>query len=73
MEIQQAIIVIMLTAVICIFVGIITTSRFPEDTTMRVMILGFVVIPWVLIVTVSDLYIEISKLRTDMNTHMACT
>lgn len=73
MEIQQAIIVVMLTAVIFIFVGITTMSRFPEDSTMRIMIFGFVVIPWIVIVTVSDLYIEVTKLRTDMNTHMSCT
>ena len=73
MEIQQAIIVVMLTAVICIFVGIITTTQFPDDKMMRIVTFGFVVIPWILIVTVSDLYIELTRLRTDMNTHMKCT
>jgi len=73
MEIQQAIIVVMLTAVICIFVGIITTSQFPEDKMMRIVVFGFVVIPWIMIVTLSDLYIEVTRLRTDMNSHMSCT
>ena len=73
MEIQQSIIVVMLTAVICIFVGIITTTQFPNDKMMRIVVFGFVVIPWIMIVTVSDLYIEVTRLRTDMNSHMKCT
>ena len=73
MEIQQAIIIVMLTAVISIFIGIITTTQFPDDKKMRIIIFGFVIIPWILIVTVSDLYIELTRLRTDMNSHMKCT
>ena len=63
----------MLTAVISIFIGIITTTQFPDDKKMRIIIFGFVIIPWILIVTVSDLYIELTRLRTDMNSHMKCT
>ena len=73
MEIQQAIIIIMLTAIICIFVGIITTTKFADDKMMRIVIFGFIVIPWILIVTVSDLYIEVTKIRTDMNSYMRCS
>ena len=82
MQIQQAIIVIMLPAVICIFVGMITQSLFPSDGTMdvtklfptfaRTSILGFVLIPWVIIVCVTDLYIGQSRLQQDMATYMAC-
>jgi hypothetical protein len=79
MQIQQAIIIVMLTAVICIFVGMISQSLYPDVTPDdpipkfgRILIFGFVIIPWVLIVTVSDLYIEHSKLRQDMSTYMKC-
>ena len=72
MEIQQAIIVVMLTAVICIFIGIITTTQFPNDKMMRIIVFGFTVIPWIMIVTISDMYIELGRLKTDMATHMVC-
>ena len=62
MEIQQAIIVVMLTAVICIFVSMMIKSVYPNDTPTdklaRIMVLGFVVIPWVLLVCTTDLYVE---------------
>lgn len=80
MEIQQAIIIVMLTAVICIFIGMITQSLYPDQDSgdnavnkfARILIFGFVIIPWILIVTVCDLYIENNKLRQDMNTYMKC-
>lgn len=87
MEIQQSIIVIMLTAVICIFVGIITQSMYPSSgpdalgnsgtiqlvpKLARIMILGFVLIPWIFIVCVTDLYMAQSKIHQDMATYMAC-
>ena len=82
MQIQQAIIVIMLTAVICIFVGMITQSVFPSQgldvsklvpTMARTMVLGFVLIPWILIVCITDLYIGQGKLQQDMATYMKCS
>jgi hypothetical protein len=76
MEIQQAIIVVMLTAVICIFVSMMIKSVYPNDTPTdklaRIMVLGFVVIPWVLLVCTTDLYVENYRLRQDMTTYMAC-
>lgn len=76
MEIQQAIIVVMLTAIICIFVSMIIRSVYPGDTafdqTSRIMVLGFVIIPWILLVCVTDLYVENARLRQDMTTYMAC-
>ena len=80
MQIQQVIIVIMLTAVICIFVGMITQAMFPStggpDVTkmvpliVRVMILGFVLLPWIMLVCITDLYIGQNSLRQDMTTYM---
>jgi len=82
MEIQQSIIVIMLTAIICIFVGMISQSMFPNTggtdvSTLvpklaRIMILGFVLLPWLFIVCITDLYISLSKLKQDMATYMTC-
>ena len=82
MEIQQTIIVIMLTAIICIFVGMISQSMFPNTggadvSTLvpklaRIMILGFVLLPWLFIVCITDLYISQSKFNQDMTTYMTC-
>ena len=76
MEIQQAIIVVMLTAVICIFVSMIIRSVYPGDSSTdklaRIMVLGFVLIPWVVLVTSTDLYVENYRLRQDMTTYMSC-
>jgi hypothetical protein len=82
MEIQQTIIVIMLTAIICIFVGMISQSMFPstggaDAATLvpkmaRILILGFVMLPWLFLVCITDLYIGQSKLQQDMTTYMTC-
>ena len=79
MEIQQAIIVVMLTAVICIFIGMITQSLYPDGAKLddghlskisRIMGFGFVLIPWILIVTITDLYLENAKLKQNMTQYM---
>ena len=79
MEIQQAIIVVMLTAVICIFIGMITQSLYPDGAKLedgqlskisRIMVFGFVLIPWILIVTITDLYLENAKLKQNMTQYM---
>jgi hypothetical protein len=79
MEIQQAIIIVMLTAVICIFIGMISQSLYPDGTALpaeqinklsRIMIFGFVLIPWILIVTVTDLYLENARLKQNMTQYM---
>jgi hypothetical protein len=79
MEIQQAIIVVMLTAVICIFIGMISQSLYPDGVELgaghgakmsRIMVFGFVLIPWVLVVTITDLYMENARLKQDMTEYM---
>lgn len=83
MEIQQAIIVIMLTAVICIFVAMVSMSMYPDSTEIdknmpgfnklaRTVLFGFVIIPWIMIVCLTDLYIEQAKFRHDMTVNMSC-
>lgn len=75
MQIQQAIIVIMLTAVISIFVGMVSMSVYPPsaDTTenalhklSRTVLFGFVLLPWVLIVCLTDLYIGQGTVQQDI-------
>ena len=82
MKIQQAIIVVMLTAVVCIFVGMISQSMYPDGMApdanavpkfARILIFGFVLIPWIVIVCTADLYMENYRLRQDMNTYMKCS
>ena len=83
MQIQQAIIVIMLTAVISIFIGMVSMSVYPNAKGMtdlelkvnklaRTALFGFVLIPWVLIVCITDLYIGQGSLKTDITTYVNC-
>lgn len=69
----------MLTAVICIFIGMITQSLYPDGAKLedgqlskisRIMVFGFVLIPWILIVTITDLYLENAKLKQNMTQYM---
>jgi energy-converting hydrogenase Eha subunit C len=75
MKIQQAIIVIMLTAIICVFLGLVldnvgdVTSIAPL---YKIVMFGFVLMGWIMLITITDLYMTVSSLRTDMNTHMPC-
>lgn len=86
MQIQQAIIVIMLTAVISIFIGMVSMSVYPNQSgngkefelenkvnkLARTALFGFVMIPWVLIVCITDLYIGQGSLKTDITTYVNC-
>ncbi len=85
MQIQQAIIVIMLTAVISIFIGMVSMSVYPNvaggpdvvlenklNKLARTALFGFVMIPWVLIVCITDLYIGQGSLKTDITTYVNC-
>ena len=84
MQIQQAIIVIMLTAVISIFIGMVSMSVYPNvaggpdavdnkiNKLARTAMFGFVMIPWVLIVCITDLYIGQGSLKTDITTYVNC-
>ena len=82
MEIQQAIIVIMLTAVICIFVAMVAMSLYPDkgDETVtgfnklaRTVLFGFVLLPWVMIVCLTDLYMAQARMRHDLTESMKCS
>lgn len=81
MEIQQAIIVIMLSAVICIFVAMVAMSMYPDkgegqiqtfNKLARTVLFGFVLIPWIMIVCMTDLYMEQARLRHDMTESLVC-
>lgn len=81
MEIQQAIIVIMLTAVICIFIAMVAMSMYPDkgeeqiqgfNKLARTVLFGFVLIPWIMIVCMTDLYLEQAKLKHDMTESLTC-
>jgi hypothetical protein len=80
MNIQQAIIVIMLTSVICIFVAMVSMSIYPDKESAekgfnklaRTVLFGFVLVPWIMIVCLTDLYMEQASLRHDMTENMSC-
>ena len=81
MQIQQAIIIIMLTAVISIFVGMVSMSVYPptEDAMTdrlhklsRTVLFGFIMIPWVVIVCITDLYITQGTILEDVTQSLNC-
>ena len=80
MNIQQAIIVIMLTAVISIFVAMISMSIYPDaegptktfNKLARTVLFGFVLIPWVMIVCLTDLYMQNAAMREDVTKSLNC-
>ena len=65
----------MLTAVICIFVGMVSMSVYPptQDTSInqlhklsRVVMFGFILLPWVFIVCITDLYMSQGAIQQDL-------
>ena len=67
MNIQQIIIIIIMTAFISVAVGMMTSSK---DTFTKVLTYGAVMFAWAFLVVTIDLYISIAKLRQDVNTYM---
>jgi urea transporter len=68
MKVTQIILVVILTAILCIFVGMAVQNNV-TDPSMRVIIFGFVILSWVLLVISVDLYTTLASLRNDMATH----
>ena len=69
MEIQQVVLVIFLTAVICLFVGVMILRSMPEASSYeKLTVTGFVILPWIMLVAFSDIYIAIYKIRKDITT-----
>lgn len=67
MEVQQIVLVIFLTAVICLFVGIMILRSMPEATSYeKLTVTGFVILPWIMLVVFSDIYITLFKIRKDI-------
>ena len=71
MKISQIILVLVLTAIICIFVGMSVQSNVADPLT-RFIVFGFTILSWILLVISIDLYTQLYQLRNDMNTYMAC-
>lgn len=71
----------MLTAVICIFIAMVAMSMYPDkgeeqiqsfNKLARTVLFGFVLIPWIMIVCMTDLYLEQAKLKHDMTESLTC-
>ena len=71
----------MLTAVICIFIAMVAMSMYPDkgeeqiqgfNKLARTVLFGFVLIPWIMIVCMTDLYLGQAKLKHDMTESLAC-
>ena len=69
MEVQQVVLVIFLTAVICLFVGIMILRSMPNASSYeKLTITGFVILPWIMLVVFTDIYITIFKIRKEITT-----
>ena len=67
MEVQQIVLVIFLTALICLFVGIMILRSMPEASSYeKLTVTGFVILPWIMLVVFSDIYIMLFKIRKDI-------
>tara|TARA_B100001093_G_scaffold307657_1_gene293624 strand:+ start:363 stop:653 length:291 start_codon:yes stop_codon:yes gene_type:complete len=67
MEVQQVVLVIFLTAVICLFVGIMILRSMPQATAYeKLTVTGFVILPWIMLLVFSDIYITLFKIRKDI-------
>jgi hypothetical protein len=77
MKIQQTIIIIMLTAIICVFLGIVLENvgenLIDIKSLYKIVIFGFVLLTWIVLITLLDLYMSNNSLKKDMNTYMSCT
>jgi len=71
MNIQQAMIVIILTAIISIFVGIMLPAEM--ESFKKTLTYICVVFIWVFLVVTIDLYVTIYKMRQDLNTYATCS
>ena len=77
MKIQQIIILIMLTSVICVFLGLILdnidlSEKISLPMLMKTIVFGFTMIIWIYTIMIIDLYLTNRSLRKDMNTYMKC-
>jgi uncharacterized membrane protein YfcA len=71
MKVSQIILVILLTAILSIFLGMIT-QNYIEDQTMRVITFSFTLYIWIFIVVIVDLYTMQQNLKNDVSTYMKC-
>jgi hypothetical protein len=75
MNIQQTMIIIMLTAIICVFVGLILEnmdfSNYSIENISKIVVFSLVVLMWVFVVVITDLYISIKQLQSDIHTYMS--
>jgi len=71
MKVSQTILVVLLTAILCVFVGMVVQNNI-EDNTMRVVVFAFTLLSWVFLVVTIDLYTSIAQLRNDMNSYLPC-
>ena len=70
----------MLTAVISIFVAMITMTLYPDSNgpemkfnkLARSVLFGFVLVPWIMIVCLTDLYIQNAAIRQDVTNSLSC-
>ena len=71
MKVSQIILVILLTAILSIFLGMIT-QNYIEDQTMRVITFSFTLYIWIFIVVIVDLYTMQKNKKNDVSTYMKC-
>lgn len=71
MKVSQILLVILLTAILSIFLGMILQNNI-EKTEMRVIIFSMTLLSWVFVIVTIDLYTITQNLQKDMTTYMKC-
>ena len=70
MNIQQAIVIIMLTAIISIMAGIMLPGD--QDPILKMFSFLAIMFIWAFLVVIIDIYLTLKTLKHDINTYLKC-
>ena len=71
MKVSQIIQVVIITAVLSAFVGMMLQNHV-KDPVMRIVVFGLTMLSWVFLVVSIDLYSKVQQQQEDMATYMKC-
>ena len=71
MKVSQILLVVLLTAILSIFLGMILQNNV-EKTEMKVIIFSITILSWVFLIVTVDLYTITQQRQKDMTSYMKC-
>lgn len=69
MNTQQAILIVFMTGLLFVLIAVLFESmkdQMMDPSMIRYLVLGFVFMAWIFLILMSDVYILLSKMRTDL-------